>query len=442
MRCTTWLGVVLVVGCGSDSGPSPADGTGGDTETATATGASEATSSIDPDGSTVGPDGSSDATGAPPPDLGADDGSSSDTGLVPEVCGDGLFEPGAPPHYAETIAAVAAPADLALVDLDADGDLDVVVSAGSQSDPAVNGLHVLLGDGQGGFAPPVALDGAGGPPALLRAVAIADADVDLIAVSWDPAVSSIRVWRGEGDGSFAAPVATVAGASADHIATGDVDGDGRPDLVGGGSVGFWFATATAAESFGPAYGPGVGPAAGVDLGDLDHDGDLDAVRSYGGGYSVVLGDGAGGWTDHTAYESPTLTLFGQVAIADFDGDHDPDVVVFENGEQSIRHGDGDAGFGDEQVLALLGVSGGIVGDFDLDGCDDIVGRSMTTLRLVSGRDDGTFSDPWTMASPTDYPGAATQAIGDVDGDGTPDLVVLGRDNGTTMGEVAVLRSGD
>jgi hypothetical protein len=91
-------------------------------------------------------------------------------------------------------------------------------------------ISVLLGNGDGTFQTSVPY-AAGRSP---RWVAIADYDGDgiLDVAASDYSVPSISVLLGKGDGTFGAPVSfPVGGNNPTGIQAGDLNGDGKPDLV-------------------------------------------------------------------------------------------------------------------------------------------------------------------------------------------------------------------
>jgi len=117
--------------------------------------------------------------------------------------------------------------------------------------------------------------------------------------------------------------------TANGIAIGDVDGNGSPDVVLANGV--WFANprpgGDAERDAWPRHQIDATPAHDVALADLDRDGDLDLVkRSQGSSGDVirVFRQNAGGsWTER---EIPASDGEG-LAVADLDADGDADIAI-------------------------------------------------------------------------------------------------------------------
>ena len=273
---------------------------------------------------------------------------------------------------ATTIPTSATPRRLAVADLDADGHLDLAVTMASKS------LAVVLGNGDGSFAPATEIaPPAGGDFGSFVAAADVTGDglVDVVtAVPVPPATAGmpIHVLIGQGAATFAPPVSTTLdpGLSSNRATLGDLDGDGRADLVYSGKTdgGLRVALATGTGAFGtpmlvsPAYAAGH---PGPPVGDVDGDGDLD-VALYDPGpdpehVRIGLNDGAAHFTLLPSFEHlPSLGI----RFADVNDDGRLDLL---GGGVSLGYGDGT--FAAQDLGRVDGAPADIDGDGDLDATD-------------------------------------------------------------------------
>ena len=160
-----------------------------------------------------------------------------------------------------------------------------------------------------------------------------------------------------------------------------------------------------------------GPATDVAVGDINGDGKLDIVTA---GYptSVFLGNGDGTFAPATQLNGFMATI--RVALGDFNGDGIPDIVTSNqySGQMSVFLGAG-GGIFNAPVNSNIADGSLVVADFNGDGLADLaIGHALTgTIGVLLGKGDGTFENS------TEYPVQASLiAVGDFDGDGYPDLV--------------------
>ncbi|MBZ5611550.1 MAG: FG-GAP-like repeat-containing protein [Acidobacteriia bacterium] len=337
---------------------------------------------------------------------------------------------------------------LTVRDLNGDGKPDVVATNGF-----ANYVQVWIGNGDGTFKPPVNYTVGNQPTSIAIGDFNGDGRPDMAVTGGDGLAPSVAVLMGKGDGTFQAAVYYIpTGNPLLSITTGDFNGDGRTDLVMISQVvalpaGVWIVLGNGDGSFQTAadYKAGTGPQTAT-VGDFNGDGVPDlAVASNGSStVSVLLGTGNG--TFKTAVNYPAGQGATGVASGDFNGDGKPDLVVANVavGTISVLLGNGDGTFqAKKDTQILFGALGVAVGDFNKDGKADVAVVSIIGISVLIGKGDGTFQAPVTAGSRS---GTGNVVVADVNGDGNVDLVVsnnssntvsvlLGNGNGTFQGNV-------
>src|SRR5262249_29830519 len=144
-----------------------------------------------------------------------------------------------------------------------------------------------------------------------------DGDGDLDVVTGSQAgqgTEGISLFVNTG-GTFASPVVIAPGLDVFDMVTGDLNGDGLPDLIASGSrQGINVLLGRPRGGF-AAPAPIGAPGCFVARGDLDSDGHLDLVSACGT-VTVQLGRGDGTFADRV--ESPTPEI-RRLAVIDVDG---------------------------------------------------------------------------------------------------------------------------
>jgi Big-like domain-containing protein/VCBS repeat protein len=353
---------------------------------------------------------------------------------------------------------------VAIGDLNGDGIQDLVVANGQQNGNGDFGeVAVLLGNGDGSFQPAVtyvtgAYDASAVALGDLRGNGILDLVVTDVCSSLgqfencvSPGVASVLL--GNGDGTFQPAVTYSVGAPGAYSVTiADLQGNGILDLVVAdiSSVEYEGAVAVLLGNGDGTFQPAVNYNSGGDgsssaaVGDFNGDGIPDIVVTNScqsescqsdGTVGVMLGNGDGTFQPVVTYDSGSLRS-DWVAAADLTGNGIVDLVV-DGGAGNVVGvllGNGDGTFQAPLTYVVDGVAGGkvAIGDMNGDGIPDLaVTDACTKLKdgactdakviVLLGNGDGTFQPQIPYS--TGGIGAFAVAIGDVNGDGRPDLVV-------------------
>jgi uncharacterized protein (TIGR03437 family) len=133
---------------------------------------------------------------------------------------------------ARTVAAGSHPNTVAIVDINGDGKPDLIVSnGGSIVDKDGGGIEVLLGNGDGTFKAPVLYPAGFYPRSLTVGDVNLDGKPDIVAATNDAnRAGQITVLLGRGDGTFA-PATLLKATLPNSLVIGDFNGDGQPDLM-------------------------------------------------------------------------------------------------------------------------------------------------------------------------------------------------------------------
>ncbi|CAN5164507.1 FG-GAP-like repeat-containing protein [soil metagenome] len=209
--------------------------------------------------------------------------------------GTGSF--GAPTRFSNG-SANTTPSGLAVADVNADGNLDLISGTPSQ-------LSVLPGTGTGSFGPPILSGKAGGSAQVATLIADFNGDGKLDAAaptvtgSSDYAGMAMYVNHGTGTGTFTLAYTRTTDTNVTSAAVGDLDGDGDPDVVNtgfkgsnGGRTGLfvWKNQGGTLATTPVLY---TSQASTVLLADVNRDGSLDAVTMGGIFIGIHLNNGDG-----------------------------------------------------------------------------------------------------------------------------------------------------
>ena len=281
------------------------------------------------------------------------------------------------------------PNSIVIQDVNGDGIPDLLVAQYKKNDVA-GAIGVLLGKGDGTFqGAAIYLSNGLGARFLVVTDVNGDSKPDLLVTnnSPPPPAGSVSVLLNNGDGTFQAAITYGSGGGdARSLAVVDVNGDGHSDLLVvnyyGSTIGVLLGNGDGTFQTAVTYNPGYGVTSFA-VGDLDGDGKYDLVASfYIGGVSVLLGNGDG--TFHTAVPYDSGGYYSNPGvIADVDGDGKPDLVVANrctdyncnsNGTVGVLLGNGDGTFQPTLAYGSGGTraSSVVVADVNGDGEPDLV----------------------------------------------------------------------
>ena len=318
---------------------------------------------------------------------------------------------------------------VALGDLDGDGDIDIAALF-EESDGISIKLSVLLNNGDGTFRNGASHDAGswsiygGGGLAMGDFDGNGDLDIALVVAG-----VNVLVFMGNGDGTFQAPIGYGAGDHPVSLDMGDLDGDGDLDLAVAnhyGEIAILLGRGNGTFQAPVQYSAG-GYLSSVAVGDLDADGHLDLAVSSGSAYGtpyvwVLFGNGDGTFQNAIWYDVGGDNT-SSVVLGDLDGNGHLDIAAMGGGYLHVLLGNGDGTFQMEIRLDVPWYDDLMTGDVNGDGHLDLAATSSYNVSLFLGNGDGTFRN---RVITREVGGAAVEpysvAVGDLDGDGSLDIV--------------------
>ena len=331
------------------------------------------------------------------------------------------------------------PTALAVADFDRDGKLDLAVlnsDAGS--------VTILFGKGNGAFGRRRLTRVTKGSDSIAVADLNRDGKPDLVI----DREGTVSVLLGNGNGSFRATHSYRVGTFSGTLAIADVNRDHHPDIVasfrdmvkvllGNGNGTFGAAHSSVVDANGSVYS--------LAFGDLNGDGRTDLVagsvegaNQLVGALSVLLGKGDGSFKAAVTHTTGEL-IPQKLAVTDVNRDGKADLLVGDYAD-GVDYGDpaycavdvclgkGTGSFSPAVQYVVgpqgqFGPSGFKVADVNRDGEADLLVTTGAGLYVLLGNGDGSFQ-PAAAFGTMSRPGGPA-AVGDFNHDGKPDLAVAG-----------------
>jgi hypothetical protein len=307
----------------------------------------------------------------------------------------------------------------AAVDLDDDGDMDVLATG-----LGTNVIRWYENNGTETFTAREVGTGDLSVRQILGADVDGDGDMDVVTAS--NTVGRVVWFENNGSESFTLrPLATVTGAFGVVIA--DIDGDGDMDASSVGGNRIYLHTNNGSQTFATTNvtsAANVQGAISVDAADVDGDGDMDLLSTSSNDDTVAWYEniGAGSFTERII----TTTMDGarSVFAVDLDKDGDMDVVAGSTGDDRVEwwENNGSQTFAPHNItMGADQLSNVQVGDLDGDGDYDVLSASFNDdeVNWYVNNGAGAFT---TRQISISGDGARTVVAGDVDGDGDLDVV--------------------
>jgi hypothetical protein len=335
---------------------------------------------------------------------------------------------------------VGAPKSLDAGDLDGDGDLDIVVANAG----AVNSLTIFFQTAPGCFEGPLFEIDVADPSSVAAVDLNGDGNLDLVSASMSN--DNLAVFFQESATHLHPTPISLGDASSTNgprsLVAGDLDADGTVDLV---SPNFASAARHTLTVFFQKTLGNFDPdpleiisfeAVSVAAADLDTDGDLDLASAnfFADNLTVYFQNAPG------SFDSDPLVLGGVgpvfLAAADLDGDGDQDLVAVNQSSATLgvffqrAAGRFDAG---PPITAFSRPSSVAAADLNGDGNQDLVSAIGNNLAVFFQGAPGSFDPPLPLGD-SSMTNPVSVAAADLDGDGDLDLISanVGTDNLTVF----------
>lgn len=345
------------------------------------------------------------------------------------------------------------PEQVAIGDFNGDGNADLALLYPSPDGKANGAVGIIPGNGDGTFQAPVYYPVGVYPQAIVVGDFNNDDHLDLYVADEDGVLYFLQ---GKGDGSFdqAVMYPPVQPGNLTSLTTADFNGDGRLDIAegvnavpAGGFSANWAIFVLLGNGDGTFKSPIQIPSpvsynssiSEIVTGDLNGDGHPDLVAGSGGGLFTAMGRGDGTFSTPNQVPGTRFITSLSVSVADLNGDHIPDLTMVGvnssvGGPRNVMTflGDGhgsftQAGTFSPGVAGVVASNNALVtGDFNGDGRIDValcLAANTGAFQVFPGNGDGSFGTPIPIPLGAGVDGWGA-AAGDLNHDGKTDIVFI------------------
>lgn len=286
------------------------------------------------------------------------------------------------------------------IDLDGDGDIDVV--SVSRYDDKVAWYENDGTPAVGAWTAHTISTSVNGANSVSAADMDGDGDIDVLATA--AYANSVTWFENDGSQTFTSHVVASNITEAIFVVAADLDHDGDMDIVtasSGDNKLNWYENDGSQNFTVRSIATDLTKPQSVFVADLDKDGDMDvaAVSFNGNSLAWYKNDGTpanGGWTRNlvpTGLTSPTFVSGG-----DLDGDGDIDLISAESNKVAVFKNDGSGSFTGASITSAISAAQAVVAaDIDGDGDLDVASASFSDDKIAWYQNTNDTTSPSTTS---------------------------------------------
>ncbi|MDP6545472.1 MAG: FG-GAP-like repeat-containing protein [Phycisphaerae bacterium] len=333
------------------------------------------------------------------------------------------------------------PMSIFAADIDGDGDMDMLSSAGYYSK-----IAWYENDSSGNFTRHTIPTDANAAVSIFAADVDGDGDTDVLSASIHD--NTVAWYENDGRGNFTQYKISNTAYYARSVFTADVDGDGDMDVLAAlGTIDtiVWYENDGSENFTERTVTTDADNPISVFAADVDGDGDMDVLSAIQGDHEIAWyeNDGSENFTPYTI--SSTAYYGRSVFAADVDGDGDMDVLSALDTSNKIAwyENDGSQNFTERIITTAADYAYSVfAADIDGDGDMDVLSASRDDSKIAWYENDGSGNfTPYTISIAANY--AYSVFAADIDGDGDLDVLsASARDNKIAWYENVGLDFGD